>query len=50
MSISIAVVSNQLRTLENHIRVAEIAAELKRKAKSMQGNVYIHDRRRDNGR
>jgi len=45
MSISIAVVSNQHRVLESHIKVAEIAAELKRKAKSIQGSAYSKDRR-----
>ena len=46
MSISIAVVTNEYRELENHIRVAEIAAELKKKAKSIQGSVYLKDKRR----
>ena len=46
MSISIAVITNEQRELENHIRVAEIAAELKKKAKSIHGSVYIKDRRR----
>ncbi|MGI6668419.1 MAG: response regulator [Acetivibrionales bacterium] len=46
MTISIAVVSNQFRVLGNHIEVGEIAAELKKKAKSMAGSVYLKDRRR----
>lgn len=46
MSISIAIVSNGHRTFENHIHVAEIAAELKKKAKAIRGSVYVKDRRR----
>lgn len=46
ISISIAVVSNERRTLINHIQVAEIAAEMKKKAKSIEGSVYVKDRRR----
>ncbi|MCX7921062.1 MAG: response regulator [Clostridia bacterium] len=46
MSISIAVVSNEFRTIISHIQVAEIAAELKKKAKSLSGSVYVKDRRR----
>jgi len=46
MSISIAVVSNEYRALENHIQIAEIAAELKKKAKSVSGSIYVKDRRK----
>jgi diguanylate cyclase (GGDEF)-like protein len=45
MSISLGVVSNQHRRIINHIQVAEIAAELKKLAKSKQGSVYVKDRR-----
>lgn len=45
MTISMAVISNEFREIENHIKVAEIAAELKKKAKSIQGSVYLKDRR-----
>ncbi|HEX9058986.1 MAG TPA: response regulator [Clostridia bacterium] len=45
MSISLSVVSNEKRVLENHVRVAEIAAELKKKAKSISGSSYVKDRR-----
>ncbi|MCX7842236.1 MAG: response regulator [Clostridia bacterium] len=45
MSISIAVVTNERRNLENHLHVAEVAAELKKKAKSISGSVYVRDRR-----
>jgi diguanylate cyclase (GGDEF)-like protein len=47
MSISIAVVSNEYRVLASHPQIAEIAAELKKKAKSISGSVYVKDRRRD---
>jgi len=46
MSISIAVVSNEFRNFESHIEVAEIAAELKGKAKSIPGSIYLKDMRR----
>ncbi|ADG82352.1 response regulator receiver modulated diguanylate cyclase [Thermincola ferriacetica] len=45
MSISIAVVSNENRQIENHWRVAEIAAEMKKYAKSKPGSIYVKDRR-----
>jgi len=45
MSLSIAVVSNQNRPIENHWQVAEIAAELKKYAKAKKGSVYVKDRR-----
>lgn len=46
MTISIAVVSNEFRILSNHIQVSEIVAELKKKAKSISGSVYVKDLRR----
>lgn len=46
MSISIAIVSNEHRKLLNHIQVAEIAAELKKNAKQINGSVYVKDKRR----
>jgi diguanylate cyclase (GGDEF)-like protein len=46
MTISIAVVSNEYRILANHLQVGEIAAELKKKAKSLTGSVYLKDMRR----
>lgn len=47
ISISIAIVSNEYRQIENHLQVSEIAAELKEYAKSQQGSVFIKDRRRN---
>lgn len=46
VTISIAVVTNMCHTLESHIQVGEIAAELKEYAKSIKGNVYVVDKRR----
>lgn len=45
ISISIAVVTNEKRDLISHLQVAEIAAELKKKAKGTPGSVYVRDRR-----
>lgn len=43
ISISLAVVSNEHRHFENHIRVAELAAEVKKRAKAISGSVYVKD-------
>ncbi|MDH3974506.1 MAG: hypothetical protein OEV42_09530, partial [Deltaproteobacteria bacterium] len=48
MTISIAVVTNQHRTLVNHIQVGELAADLKDYAKSLPGSSYAVDKRTDN--
>lgn len=45
ISISIAVVSNERRFIESHWQVSEIAAELKKYAKTQSGSVYVKDRR-----
>jgi diguanylate cyclase (GGDEF)-like protein len=45
MSLSIAVVSNDRRYLENHWQVSELAAEMKKFAKAKAGSVYVKDRR-----
>lgn len=45
MTISLAVLSNENRELQNHIQVAEIAAELKKKAKMHTGSKYVIDKR-----
>ncbi|NLA87101.1 MAG: response regulator [Clostridiales bacterium] len=47
MTISLAVVTNEKRSFTTHLEVSDIAAELKKKAKSMNGSVYIKDRRTD---
>lgn len=46
VSISLAIVTNEARELVSHIQIAEIAAELKKKAKSMPGSTYVKDRRK----
>jgi len=46
MSLSIAIVSNEHRKLENYAQIGESAAELKRYAKSIGGSVYVKDKRR----
>lgn len=45
MTISIATVSNERRFFNNHWQVSEIAAEMKKYAKSISGSVYVKDRR-----
>ncbi len=45
MTVSIAVVTNEFKELHNHLHVSEIAAELKKKAKSIYGSVYLKDKR-----
>lgn len=47
MTISIAVVTNETRTLYSPVQIAEIAAQVKKKAKMMQGSVYVKDRRKN---
>ncbi|PIE71110.1 MAG: hypothetical protein CSA22_05135 [Deltaproteobacteria bacterium] len=46
MSVSIAIASNESRQDVNHIQLGEVAAELKRLAKSLPGSQYVTDRRR----
>ncbi len=48
MTISIAVVTNEEKTAINHIKIGEIAAELKGHAKSIPGSVCVVDRRGKN--
>jgi diguanylate cyclase (GGDEF)-like protein len=45
MSISMGIVTNEKRELENQAHIAEISAELKKKAKSIKGSVYVKDKR-----
>ena len=46
MTLSIGVTTNEFRVLYNHIQVGELAAELKKKAKTIAGSVYMKDMRR----
>lgn len=45
MSISIAVVDSCCHSIKNYLEVAELAAELKHRAKSMEGSVWVQERR-----
>jgi diguanylate cyclase (GGDEF)-like protein len=47
MTISIAAVINEKNVETNHIKIAEIAAELKEHAKSFAGSILIKDRREE---
>jgi len=47
MTVSIAVVTNQVRKLKSHVQVSEIAAELKTYAKSFSKSMYVVDRRKN---
>ncbi|MGC8960510.1 MAG: response regulator [Chloroflexia bacterium] len=47
MSITLVIVTNEQRTLQHPGQVADIAAELKRKAKTIPGSVVFRDRRAD---
>ena len=44
-SISIGVVTNVKRKLENHIQYGEVAAEMKEAAKSVAGSLFLADQR-----
>lgn len=46
MSLSIAIISNDQRALDNYAQIGEAAAELKRYAKSIGGSVYVKDKRK----
>lgn len=46
MTLAIAVVTNQNRRLQSHIQVGEIAAEMKKYAKSFSRSIFVVDRRR----
>ena len=48
MTMAISVVTNQYCPLQNHIQVAEIAAEMKNYAKSFSQSTFVVDRRGDN--
>lgn len=47
MTLAVAVVTNQHQSLENHVRVGEIAAELKNYAKSFPRSIFVVDRRKE---
>lgn len=47
MTISLAGISNETRTITSYAEVTNIAAEVKKKAKSIDGSVFIIDKRKD---
>jgi diguanylate cyclase (GGDEF)-like protein len=47
MTISLAIVTNERRELHSHIEIGEIAAEVKKKLKTMPGSNFFVDRRSD---
>jgi len=47
MTISLAGVTNAHRTITSYAQVTNIAAEVKKKAKSMEGSVLVMDKRRE---
>lgn len=47
MTVSIAVVSNEHRTITHSGQISKSASELKKKLKSMEGSNYYKDKRRD---
>ena len=46
MSLSIAIVANDRGQITNYAQIGEMAAELKRYAKSLAGSVFVKDKRR----
>ncbi|MDE4542104.1 response regulator [Thermoanaerobacterium sp. R66] len=46
VSISIAVVTNENRNFDNELQISAVAAEIKRKLKSIEGSKYLKDRRK----
>ncbi len=47
LGVSIAVITNEIRTFTHVAQLSSIAAELKHYAKSLGGSVYVKDRRKD---
>lgn len=47
MSISLGIVTNEIKAFTTHLEVAAIAAELKKKAKSLPGSVFVKDMRKN---
>ncbi|MFQ5550220.1 MAG: diguanylate cyclase, partial [Gemmatimonadales bacterium] len=47
MTLSIGVVTNEVRTFDHPARVGALATEMKSYAKSLPGSVYVIDRRSD---
>lgn len=47
VSISIAVVTNEFRKFKSELEISEVAAEIKRKLKTIDGSCYLKDRRKN---
>lgn len=47
MTISIAVVTNEIREFQHFAHMTDVLNEIKKYAKSIQGNVWVKDRRKD---
>ncbi|QSZ27878.1 response regulator [Aceticella autotrophica] len=47
VSISIAVVTDEYRKFQNELQISEVAAELKRKLKTMKGSKFLKDQRKE---
>jgi diguanylate cyclase (GGDEF)-like protein len=47
MSISLAIIANEKRELNNYVEVGDIASDVKKKLKTMPGSNYFADRRTD---
>lgn len=47
MSISLAIVTNERREINNYVEVGDIASDVKKKLKTMPGSNYFADRRAD---
>jgi len=47
MTVSIGVVTNERRTFSHPAQVSELATEMKSYAKTLNGSVYVVDRRQD---
>ncbi len=46
MTVSLAVITSETHAFTTHLQVAEIAAELKKKAKTITGSCFVKDRRK----
>ena len=47
MTLSIGIVTNKLRSIKSYPQLAEIAAEVKKRAKELKGSQYIEDKRKE---
>ena len=46
-SISMGIVTNELREFESHLQISSVASDLKKKLKATAGSCYMFDRRKD---